>query len=487
MNHWQEDTQPAQALETDRGCLGRVLRLLLFVIGAALIFALGFAAGGDAEFVARANAIARTAIAPLSTLIALPTTQPTASVAPAPAASDIPPSATAIPATATITPLPTATAIRASATITPLPTSTAIPPSFTFTPSPTATFTAAPTATRIPPTATAIPAQGDCFGASQARVAGAMNIREAPDVNARIVGAAHAGEVHAVLESRRGPTWCWLRIARGWMAQTHLVSAAQPGQPAQPQQQAPASTGGGASASLAALSALAVAPENRCSPYDSDDYPYSQSVEPQIVARMGGRIYGPYTGTSFGSMSETDIEHIVAKSEAHDSGLCSADAGTRRAFSNDLLNLTLASPAVNRHQKSGYDFAEWQPALNRCWYADTIVKVKTKYRLRVDSREQAALANTLRSCNSVAMIITAARPAAPVQAPSGNQPAAPQQPAQPAPQQPSTGDWRQWDSNGNGRITCAEARAAGIAPVRRGHPAYPRMHDADKDGVVCET
>ena len=43
-----------------------------------------------------------------------------------------------------------------------------------------------------------------------------------------------------------------------------------------------------------------------------------------------------------------------------------------------------------------------------------------------------------------------------------------------------------WDDNGNGRITCAEARAHGIAPVRRGHPAYQYMNDADDDGVACE-
>ena len=45
---------------------------------------------------------------------------------------------------------------------------------------------------------------------------------------------------------------------------------------------------------------------------------------------------------------------------------------------------------------------------------------------------------------------------------------------------------RQYDDNGNGRITCAEARRHGIVPVRRGHPAYPYMRDADADGVVCE-
>ena len=43
-----------------------------------------------------------------------------------------------------------------------------------------------------------------------------------------------------------------------------------------------------------------------------------------------------------------------------------------------------------------------------------------------------------------------------------------------------------WDDNDNGRITCGEARAHGIAPVHRGHPAYEYMRDSDGDGVVCE-
>ena len=43
-----------------------------------------------------------------------------------------------------------------------------------------------------------------------------------------------------------------------------------------------------------------------------------------------------------------------------------------------------------------------------------------------------------------------------------------------------------YDDNGNGRISCAEARAHGIAPVRRGHPAYSHMRDGNGDGVVCE-
>ena len=71
-----------------------------------------------------------------------------------------------------------------------------------------------------------------------------------------------------------------------------------------------------------------------------------------------GAVYGPYTGTCFESTRQTDIEHIVAASEAHDSGLCAADPATKARFSRDLRNLTLASPQVNRHQKSGRDAAE---------------------------------------------------------------------------------------------------------------------------------
>ena len=43
-----------------------------------------------------------------------------------------------------------------------------------------------------------------------------------------------------------------------------------------------------------------------------------------------------------------------------------------------------------------------------------------------------------------------------------------------------------WDDNGNGRVSCAEARRHGIAPVPRTHPAYRYMRDGDGDGVVCE-
>ncbi len=219
---------------------------------------------------------------------------------------------------------------------------------------------------------------------------------------------------------------------------------------------------------------LTIQPEHRCAPYDRGDYPYPRSVEREIVASMGGRIYGPYTGRHYRSMRDTDIEHIVAVSEAHDSGLCAAGPAERRRFASDLLNLTLAAPEVNRCGAGGkcaFDAAAWQPPMNKCWFAARVVAVKRKYALSVDRREAAALERVLAACASTAMIVTA--PGGPAATPR-DAPAA------------SSDALRLYDDNRNGRITCKEARRHGIAPVPRSHPAYPFMRDGDGDGVVCE-
>ena len=111
---------------------------------------------------------------------------------------------------------------------------------------------------------------------------------------------------------------------------------------------------------------------------------------------MGGEICSPYTGECFESRTETDIEHIIALSEAHDSGLCAAtDEVKRQTFASDLLNLTLASPALNRYEKRDRDAADWLPERNRCWFAAQIVAVRLAYGLTIDQREADALEATL--------------------------------------------------------------------------------------------
>ena len=145
-----------------------------------------------------------------------------------------------------------------------------------------------------------------------------------------------------------------------------------------------------------------VAPEQRCSPYRADDYAYPQSVEQGIARELGG-VYSPYTGVCFGSLWETDIEHMIARSEAHDSGLCAAPPAVRRQFATDPLNLTLADPLLNRERKGAKDAAEWLPAQNRCWFAARVVQVRQKYDLTIDAREAAMLERVLRECPTVRM------------------------------------------------------------------------------------
>ena len=57
----------------------------------------------------------------------------------------------------------------------------------------------------------------------------------------------------------------------------------------------------------------------------------------------------------------------------------------------------------------------------------------------------------------------------------------------------ASGSADQWldrcDANGNGRVTCREARAGRCGaplPVTDDHPLYQFMTDRDRDGSVCE-
>ena len=127
--------------------------------------------------------------------------------------------------------------------------------------------------------------------------------------------------------------------------------------------------------------------------------------------------------------------------------MCAADAETKKRFASDLLTLTLASPEVNRQQKSGKDAAEWLPDLNQCWFADRVEQVRQEHKLTIDETEAAALETVLSGCSSVDMVIsdTSASPSTATPYPT-----------------PIADALAMYDGNGNGRrITCAEARPTG--------------------------
>ena len=145
-----------------------------------------------------------------------------------------------------------------------------------------------------------------------------------------------------------------------------------------------------------------IAPEVRITPLERRDYAYPQSIELSIIARQGG-IFSPYTLRFLPDMGETDIEHIVAVSEAHESGLSSRSDSERKAFGQDLDNLTLAEPHLNRHQKAGKDPSEWLPENNQCWYVAKYIEIKKKYGLTMDAAEAAAVFKVYESCESFEM------------------------------------------------------------------------------------
>lgn len=147
------------------------------------------------------------------------------------------------------------------------------------------------------------------------------------------------------------------------------------------------------------LQLLRVRTEDWCSRYDRQDYAYPRTLERRIIRSQGG-LYSPYDLTCFQDPRESDIEHIVALAEAHRSGMCSRSGGEKVQFATDLLNLTLATPRLNREQKVAKDADEWLPPENKCWYAGRVVAVKKKYRLTVDRAELRALRKVLRGCES---------------------------------------------------------------------------------------
>ena len=115
-----------------------------------------------------------------------------------------------------------------------------------------------------------------------------------------------------------------------------------------------------------------------------------------------GAVYGPCTGRCISDRREIDIEHIVALSEAHDSGLCAADA--------PRLRLRPAAPDAGR--TGGEPQPEEAPRFRAVDAVDEpllararVVEVRRMYTLTVDAREANALERMLSACVSTKMIV----------------------------------------------------------------------------------
>ena len=99
------------------------------------------------------------------------------------------------------------------------------------------------------------------------------------------------------------------------------------------------------------------------------------------------------------SSMEVQIDHVVALSNAWQTGAFKLTAEQRRALSNDPLNLFAVKGRLNS-QKGDGDAATWLPPLKsfRCSYVAQQIAVKAKYSLWVTAPEKAAMVSILAKC-----------------------------------------------------------------------------------------
>jgi hypothetical protein len=99
------------------------------------------------------------------------------------------------------------------------------------------------------------------------------------------------------------------------------------------------------------------------------------------------------------SSMEVQIDHVVALSNAWQTGAFKLSADQRKALSNDPLNLFAVKGRLNS-QKGDGDAATWLPPLKsfRCSYVAQQIAVKAKYSLWVTAPEKAAMVSILAKC-----------------------------------------------------------------------------------------
>ena len=120
---------------------------------------------------------------------------------------------------------------------------------------------------------------------------------------------------------------------------------------------------------------------------------------------LTGQLADPYSGQTVpfqrgeDTSDDVQIDHVVALSNAWQTGAQQLDPDARERFANDPLNLMATDGAVNQAKGDG-DAATWLPPARgfRCAYVARQVAVKAKYRLWVTAAERDAIARVLSDC-----------------------------------------------------------------------------------------
>jgi hypothetical protein len=125
---------------------------------------------------------------------------------------------------------------------------------------------------------------------------------------------------------------------------------------------------------------------------------------------LSGSLSDPYTGNTLTFQRGADtsqlvqIDHVVALSNAWQTGAQQLTPLVREQLANDPLNLLTVDGKTNQNKSDG-DAATWLPPnkLFRCQYVARQVAVKKKYSLWVTTAEKAAIAQVLGNCPAQAI------------------------------------------------------------------------------------
>ena len=120
---------------------------------------------------------------------------------------------------------------------------------------------------------------------------------------------------------------------------------------------------------------------------------------------LSGTLLDRYSGESINfvrgniTSMEVQIDHVVALSNAWQTGAFKLTAEQRKALANDPMNLFAVKGRLNS-QKGDGDAATWLPPLKnfRCVYVAQQIAVKAKYSLWVVPPEKAAMLSILAKC-----------------------------------------------------------------------------------------
>jgi len=120
---------------------------------------------------------------------------------------------------------------------------------------------------------------------------------------------------------------------------------------------------------------------------------------------LSGTLIDPYSGEQIkfergvATSSDVQIDHVVALSNAWQTGAFKLTSEKRLAFANDPMNLLAVKGRLNS-QKGDGDAATWLPPRKdiRCAYVAQQIVVKAKYGLWVTPPEKAAMVGLLSKC-----------------------------------------------------------------------------------------